>query len=192
MANKSHLRILAQGVEVWNSWRDEEGSEVKPNFDRADFSGWDLSEANLSYADLWWANLSETNLSKAELSSANLTYANLSGADLGLAVISSSILSEVDLYGAVLGGAYLSGLDLSQANLDKNYRDLLKGQSLNTDSPISYVDMSAKEPWSSAWKTNCRARIKGCNGAIALLSSNSLKADGQKWEIKCAREEGVP
>jgi hypothetical protein len=75
---------------------------------------------------------------------------------------------------------------------DKNYRDLLKGQSLNTDSPISYVDMSAKEPWSSAWKTNCRTRIKGCDGTIALLSSNSLKADGQKWEIECAKDEGVP
>ncbi len=75
---------------------------------------------------------------------------------------------------------------------DKNYRDLLKGQSLNTDTPFGYVDMSVKEPWSSSWKTNCRTRIKGCDGAIALLSSNSLKADGQKWEIQCARDEGVP
>jgi hypothetical protein len=74
---------------------------------------------------------------------------------------------------------------------DKRYRDLLKGQSLNTDSPISYVDMSAKEPWSNAWKTNCRTRIKSCDGAVALLSSNSLKADSQKWEIECAREEEV-
>ncbi len=75
---------------------------------------------------------------------------------------------------------------------DKNFRDLLKGQSLNTDSHFSYVDMSAKEPWSNSWKTNCRNRIKGCDGAIALLSSNSLKADGQKWEIECAKDEGVP
>ncbi len=75
---------------------------------------------------------------------------------------------------------------------DKNYRDLLKGQSLNTDSPFGYVDMSAKEPWSNSWKTNCRIRIKGCDGAIALLSSNTLKADGQKWEIECAKDEDVP
>ncbi len=75
---------------------------------------------------------------------------------------------------------------------DKNYRDLLKGQSLNTDTPFDYVDMSAKEPWSNSWKTNCRTRIKGCDGVIALLSSNSLKADGQKWEIKCAKDEDVP
>lgn len=75
---------------------------------------------------------------------------------------------------------------------DKNYRDLLKGQTLNTNSSFSYTDMSAKQPWDSAWKTNCRTRIKGCDGVIALLSSNSLKADGQKWEIKCAKDEGVP
>ena len=75
---------------------------------------------------------------------------------------------------------------------DKRFRDLLRGQSLNTDSPISYVDMSVKEPWSNAWKTNCRTRIKSCDGAVALLSSNSLKADGQKWEIECAGEEGIP
>ncbi len=75
---------------------------------------------------------------------------------------------------------------------DKQYRDLLKGQTLNANSSFSYVDMSAKQPWDSAWKTNCRTRIKGCDGAIALLSSNSLKADGQKWEIKCAKEEGIP
>lgn len=75
---------------------------------------------------------------------------------------------------------------------DKNYRDLLKGQSLNTGSPFEYTDMSVKEPWSREWKTRCRTRIKGCDGVLALLSRNSLSADGQKWEIQCAREEEIP
>lgn len=75
---------------------------------------------------------------------------------------------------------------------DKSIRDLLKGQSLNTGSPFEYTDMSVKEPWDSEWKTRCRTRIKGCDGVISLLSSNSLSADGQKWEISCAKEEGVP
>lgn len=52
--------------------------------------------------------------------------------------------------------------------------------------------MSAKEPWDSSWKTNCRTRIKGCDGVIALLSSNSLDSDGEKWEITCAKDEDVP
>lgn len=75
---------------------------------------------------------------------------------------------------------------------DETYRNLLKGQELNPGSPIDYVDMSVKDPWSSQWKTQCRARIKGCDGVIALLSRNSLQASGQKWEITCAVEERVP
>jgi hypothetical protein len=75
---------------------------------------------------------------------------------------------------------------------DRNYRDLLKGQSLNTGSPFEYIDISVKEPWDREWKTRCRSRIKGCDGVVALLSRNSLNADGQKWEITCAREERVP
>src|SRR5665811_220176 len=34
---------------------------------------------------------------------------------------------------------------------DKQYRDLLRGQSKLGDSPIDYTDMSAKEPWDSSW-----------------------------------------
>lgn len=37
-----------------------------------------------------------------------------------------------------------------------------------------------------------RARIRGCHGVIALLSKNSLAADGEKWEIKCSVEEKKP
>lgn len=75
---------------------------------------------------------------------------------------------------------------------DEKFRNFLTGQSLNTRTPFEYTDMSAKEPWDRQWKTNCRTRIKGCDGVIALLSENSLSADGQKWEIKCAKEEGIP
>ena len=42
----------------------------------------DLSEANLSGANLIKANLSGTNLIKANLSGANLSWADLSGANL--------------------------------------------------------------------------------------------------------------
>lgn len=75
---------------------------------------------------------------------------------------------------------------------DEKYRNLLKGQALNTASPFEYTDFSVKEPWSNAWKTQCRERIRGCHGLIALLSRNSLSADGQRWEISCADAENVP
>lgn len=75
---------------------------------------------------------------------------------------------------------------------DGNLRDMLRGQMRNPRTPIEYVDMSVKKAWDSKWKTQCRTRVKGCDGMIAIITKNSRKADGQIWEIKCAYEEGVP
>lgn len=78
------------------------------------------------------------------------------------------------------------------AKEDEASRNLLKGQSLNTKSPFEYVDMSVKEPYDNSWKTQTRTRIKRSDGVIALISKNTSKADGELWEIKCARDEGKP
>lgn len=78
------------------------------------------------------------------------------------------------------------------AKEDEKSRNLLKGQSLNTDSPFEYVDMSVKEPYDSKWKTRTRTRIKRSDGVIALISKDTPKADGEIWEIKCARDEDKP
>ena len=72
---------------------------------------------------------------------------------------------------------------------DKTYRDFLVGQSKLKKSPFDFNDFSVKEPWDAKWKTNCRSRIKGCDGVIALISKNTAKADGQLWEIQCAYEK---
>jgi hypothetical protein len=75
---------------------------------------------------------------------------------------------------------------------DKFARDNLVFQARQTHTPFEFADMSVKEPWSSSWKTNCRERIKQCDGVIAFLSRNTPKADGACWEIKCAIEESIP
>jgi len=75
------------------------------------------------------------------------------------------------------------------AKEDEKQRDLLRGQSLNTDSPFEYVDMSVKEPYETEWKERVRTRIRRSDGVIVLVSKSSLTASGQKWEIQCAKEE---
>lgn len=75
---------------------------------------------------------------------------------------------------------------------DERSRDFLKAQSLNTRSPFEYIDMSVKEAYDSDWKAKVRTRIKRSDGVIAMVSRNSLKSSGQKWEIQCAHEEGKP
>ena len=76
------------------------------------------------------------------------------------------------------------------AKEDERARDLLKGQSLHTNSTFEYVDMSVKEPYSTEWKDRVRTRIRGSDGVIALISKNTAAATGQIWEINCAKEEG--
>ena len=67
---------------------------------------------------------------------------------------------------------------ISFAKEDSNLRDLLVGQARNNNSPFEFVDMSVKQAWDSAWKTNCRRKIKGCDGVIALITKNTKNADG--------------
>lgn len=75
---------------------------------------------------------------------------------------------------------------------DEKYLTFLVGQAKLDKSPFEFVDMSVKEPWDEKWKTNCRTRVKGCDGLIALISKNTAKADGELWEIQCAYDENVP
>jgi len=75
---------------------------------------------------------------------------------------------------------------------DERQRDFLKGQSLSARAPYEFIDMSVKEPYDSKWKEHVRTRIRRSHGAIVLVSKNSLASTGQKWEIKCAKEEGKP
>lgn len=75
---------------------------------------------------------------------------------------------------------------------DERARDFLKGQSLNTNSPFEYIDMSVKEAYDVEWKSRVRTRIRRSDGVLALVSKNSLESSGQKWEIGCAKEEKKP
>jgi len=72
---------------------------------------------------------------------------------------------------------------------DEKIRNMIKGQSLNTDSPFEYIDMSVKEAYDDEWKKKVRTRILRSDGVLVIVSKNSLKSSGQKWEIKCAKEQ---
>lgn len=75
---------------------------------------------------------------------------------------------------------------------DVKYRDYLVEQARKNNSPFDFIDMSVKKKWNeNEWKQKCRTKIKRSHGVIALLSKNTHKAGGARWEIKFAREEGV-
>lgn len=128
---RAHLRILEEGVDVWNQWR-EDNPEIRPvlayfrmelvgasligvNFSDTSLSSSDLSEANLESADLTDAYLDNTQLVDANLSLANLTeaylkFTNFEGARLTGANLTDAEFLEVNLTDADLSGANLSGI----------------------------------------------------------------------------------
>ena len=73
---------------------------------------------------------------------------------------------------------------------DRDLRTLLVGQRKNARNEIEFADYSVQQPWSSSWKTNCRLRIKQCRGVIGIVTRNTSNAEGQLWELECARTEG--
>jgi hypothetical protein len=126
MANEEHLKILKQGVEVWNQWR-EKHSHISPDLSKADLRGTKLGKADLHEANLHRADLRGTILSRVDLRGANLRGAKLNRADLSEALLSKAHLSGVDLVETNLRGADLFRANLRGANL---YRANLRGANL--------------------------------------------------------------
>ena len=81
---------------------------------------------------------------------------------------------------------------ISFAIEDKWAKERLVGQAKNDKSPFEFTNMSINEPFDEKWKTQCRSRIKGCDGMIAFVSKNTASADGAVWEVKTAKEEKLP
>lgn len=81
---------------------------------------------------------------------------------------------------------------ISFAIEDIEYRDFLVEQARKKHSPFDFIDMSVKKEWKQdEWQKRCRTKIKRSDGVIALLSKNTHKASGARWEMKCAKEEKI-
>lgn len=134
MANPEHLAILKQGVEAWNSWRNERTPSdgvvlwakipdlVQANLRGAELRGIDLRWARLDGADLRQADLTESHLRETDLrhvmlAEANLTRADLREANLSRVRFGTAILNEAHLAGAMLSACNLSGAHLRSADL---------------------------------------------------------------------------
>lgn len=82
-------------------------------------SGDELSNANLSEADLEGQDLRDENLAGAQLSKTNLTDADLSGADLSEANLERALLNRTDLFDTCFAGARLDGTVFGDAQINE-------------------------------------------------------------------------
>ena len=158
MANEDHLKILKQGGEAWNQWRDRHPGE------RPDLVDADLSEADLRGANLRSASLRRANLSGARLGHADLGEADLNGADLRGAKLIRTDLVRADLSRANFGNAILGRANMEHANLHRAdlsgahlYRAKLRGADLRrargfvldgNDFREARLSPNVRDPWS--------------------------------------------
>lgn len=132
MANPEHLKILKQGVEVWNKWRahnqriipdlsntdltkfrfnslDSEGTEDIQFALRVEnyLSSLELMQATSRSPEFVYANLNNCNLSGADLTSVNLMGVHIQCSDLQGTILENAILLGSNLFKSDLGGAKL-------------------------------------------------------------------------------------
>lgn len=115
MANQEHLKILKQGVKVWNDWRQENGTAF------VDLSGANLNGIDLSYANFAIGNFQNIQLNNANLFAVNFFLAALNGGNLANSHLSradfeNAFLVDVDFTAANLGSVNFNYAHLSRAN----------------------------------------------------------------------------
>ncbi len=128
MANPEHVKILKQGVEVWNKWREDNPGVIP------DLSGWDLRNIDLSQANLYATNLRGvllvnhmfpgTNLQKSELSDSllfrvNFFRARLVGVNLSKSFLEQTNFSMTSLTSVELTDSTLSNTIFGDTKLSK-------------------------------------------------------------------------
>jgi uncharacterized protein YjbI with pentapeptide repeats len=202
MANDAQLKILEQGVEVWNKWiRNLQGETVDlsgadlshltlrginflganikgANFTQSELIGArlnksDLSDAILKNADLSKCNLNGVNLTHADLTEARLSQADLSGAHLRKAVLTRANLTQSTLYRAILHNTFLEEANLSQTRSQK--ADLKRANLNNAflfQADFSDADLTETNLTRSILS---RARLNGANLTRADLTEADLK-----------------
>jgi hypothetical protein len=111
VADEAHVKILKQGVNAWNEWR-QENPEILPNLTAIHLLQADFEGINLDSADFMRANLSGSHFGGA-----NLINANLSSADLSETVFDAAELVHANLSDSNLSGASFKGANLHVASL---------------------------------------------------------------------------
>jgi len=110
MANPKHVKILKQGVEVWNEWRNANWDVIP------DLSGETLRNENFGSINLAQSLLKKINLRGVQISGADFIGSDLRGAKLENAYFQGCDLSEVDIRGSNLSGAEFHVVQLRDTN----------------------------------------------------------------------------
>jgi hypothetical protein len=162
VANEEHLKILKQGVKVWNRWR-EDNPEIKP-----DLSGTELYKLNLE-----GANLNSTNLLDTSISDCNLSNINLNTARLERSTLFNVRLVEANLRGSMIFHTNFNLLsNLEKAILANTQISNVKFYSTNLEN----TDFSNAVMWQNSFSNVDLSLAKGLE-SVGHLNSSTIGID---------------
>jgi hypothetical protein len=123
---RKYLKILNQGIEVWNEWRSKHPGAI-PDLSMADLTSANLCGVDFSHAYLINCNLAHANLceayfdfaecTRADFTSANLEKASFLETNLTAAIFAHANLKQTHFFGARLQSTNFGHADLVEANL---------------------------------------------------------------------------
>lgn len=191
MPDIEHLKIIRQGVKIWNEWR-EENADVNPDLSEAHLAGKNLTEANLLGVNLRCANLNRAELRDAKLALANLAGADLSWADLNAADLYHAELSDADFSNANLNGVNFEYANLSRANL--SHTELKDARFTNAD--LNLTNVTGAEIGGTTFGGNNLGVVKGLDTLShegpSFLSIETLYISEGNIPVAFLQGVGVP
>ena len=117
--NKDHLRLLKQGVKVWNRWR-KKYPLIIPQLAGLDLRRWTLDGIDLSRADLRKARIRASSIKKANFERANLSSAYFDTVCLNNSSFNDANLSQCVLRCCSLNDVWLKRVDFTRSNIDQS------------------------------------------------------------------------
>jgi hypothetical protein len=93
--------------------------------------------------------------------------------------------------GLGLGDALMTRMFVIYASKDYPFYERLAAQARTARLQVEFDHLEVKQPWVPAWKAQCRNRVCKSDGAIVLVSRNTIDG-GIDWELECAADFGIP
>lgn len=142
MAKREHLKILKQGVKIWNRWR-EDNPEITPDLSRTEINDLDLEGANLNSANFTNSSISLCEFSHAILTEATMERTIFDTVEFVEADLSKSMLNVMEFAGGSLEKAILKDARiLNTIFCDINLKDTDFSRASMMETSFINVDLS--------------------------------------------------
>jgi uncharacterized protein YjbI with pentapeptide repeats len=188
---KTALTVIGRRPD-WMKAEEDTKQRPKPDLQKVNLQGWDLSTFNLDFfnlngaqmqgVDLRGAKMQGADLYNVEMQGANLSKAKMNRANMNVTELQGAFMSNVELQGAELSGTEMQASDISGARMQEAFMISTKLQRAKMDaakmqkSTIIHTSMQGAEMAYSNMKEVSMGDVgmQGVDMANAIISDSQI------------------